>query len=78
MNLKQFLFEKNDCKVYKLTVLNHSYFIVEHAGKRYIRKSSAGVNGLISFLKEKAMFWKSIDNLTSKDPILLFNNYYPI
>ena len=53
MNQKQFLFEKNDCKVYKLTVLNHSYFIVEHAGKRYIRKSSAGVNGLISFLKEK-------------------------
>ncbi len=53
MNQKQFLFEKNDCKVYKLTVLNHSYFIVEHAGKRYIRKTSAGVNGLISFLKEK-------------------------
>ena len=47
MNQKQFLFEKNDCKVYKLTVLNHSYFIVEHAGKRYIRKSSAGVNGLM-------------------------------
>ena len=53
MNQKQFLFEKNDCKVYKLTVLNHSYFIVEHFGKRYIRKSSAGVNGLISSLGEK-------------------------
>ena len=52
MNQKQFLFEKNDCKVYKLTVLNHSYFIVEHSGKRYIRKSSVGINGLISFLKE--------------------------
>ena len=50
---KEFLFEKNDCKVYKLTVLNHSYFIVEHAGKRYIRKSSAGVNGLIKSLEEK-------------------------
>ena len=53
MNHMQFLYEKNDCKVYKLTVLNHSYFIVEHAGKRYIRKSSAGVNGLITFLNEK-------------------------
>ncbi len=53
MNQKQFLFEKNDCKVYKLTVLNHSYFIVEHAGKRYIRKSSAGVNGLIKSLAYK-------------------------
>ena len=29
MNHMQFLFEKNDCKVYKLTVLNHSYFIVD-------------------------------------------------
>lgn len=53
MNQKQFLFEKNNCKVYKLTVLNHSYFIVEHAGKRYIRKSSAGVNGLMKSLGEK-------------------------
>ena len=53
MNQKQFLFEKNDCKVYKLTVLNHSYFIVEHAGKRYIRKSSAGVNGLMKSLAYK-------------------------
>ena len=53
MNQKQFLFEKNDCKVYKLTVLNHSYFIVEHAGKRYIRKSSVGVNGLIKSLAYK-------------------------
>ena len=53
MNQKQFLFEKNDCKVYKLTVLNHSYFIVKHAGKQYIRKSSAVVNGLISSLGEK-------------------------
>ena len=53
MNQKQFLFEKNDCKVYKLTVLNHSYFIVEHAGKRYIRKSCAGVNGLMKSLAYK-------------------------
>ena len=50
MNQKKFLFEKNDCKVYKLIVLIHSYFIVEHARKRYIRKSSAGVNGLIKSL----------------------------
>ena len=47
MNQKQFLFNKNGCKVYKLIVLNHSYFIVEHAGKRYIRKNGAGVNGLM-------------------------------
>ena len=53
MNHMQFLYEKNDCKVYKLTVLNHSYFIVEHAGKRYIRTSSAGVNGLIKSLAYK-------------------------
>ena len=53
MNHMQFLYEKNDCKVYKLTVLNHSYFIVEHAGKRYIRKSSTGVNVLINSLGKK-------------------------
>ena len=53
MNHMQFLYEKNDCKVYKLTVLNHSYFIVEHAGKRYIRKCRASVNGFISSLGEK-------------------------
>ena len=53
MNHMQFLYEKNDCKVYKLTVLNHSYFIVKHAGKQYIRKSSAGVNGLLKSLCKK-------------------------
>lgn len=45
-----FLYEKEGCKVYKLVVLNRSYFIVQHAGRQYIRKSSAGVNGLIKSL----------------------------
>ena len=53
VHLKWAFSEGNDCKVYKLTVLNHSYFIVKHAGKQYIRKSSAGVNGLMKSLGEK-------------------------
>ena len=48
MNNMHFLYEMNGCKVYKLMVLNHSYFIIEHSGKRYIRKSSARIKGLIN------------------------------
>lgn len=50
MNNMLFLFEENGCKIFKLTVLNHSYFIIMHNGKSFIRKSLGCTRKLVSVL----------------------------
>lgn len=50
MNNMLFLFEENGCKIFKLTVLNHSYFIIMYNRKRFIRKILACTKKLVSEL----------------------------
>ena len=50
MNNMLFLFEENGCKIFKLTVLNHSYFIIMYNRKRFVRKILACMKKLVSVL----------------------------